>query len=477
MNYYKKRGKLILLAIAIALVGTNVETSLNVFKTTTVMAKQKANAKKGKKTNKNNSTVQKSNKQKNTSKKESTKENSKSKKSITKSKDNTKNKSKKTKVKNKSQKTKRKKKKNKKKTKKSKSKYKTLKETQITTIKQNIEVIGENNSQQFKEYIVGCRHRECKIHEKNKISDEGCKYGSDLFNIQIKEYSASGKFEDNKGFYEYKSIYDCGFKTIQGATISNNIIYIAFTDKGTKTKEKKDLTVIVGINLEKNNVVCAYKGTETKNIYGLGHANDLFVKGTIIHSAWYLSHEGKKKKNYDYRMGYMDLNYMESQSGENIQTRKKYKEGKKYVFGTSCYEKNRIALGVKNKGGKDQIVTYKFTGSSYENEQILFNIQKNTDYKTLQCMEFYKKFYIVRFYEKPKGNNNCVEIYNKKGKRIKCIVIRDPIYNEGKKEAAIDYRWEVESLCHYKGDWFYYVNYKPSTKKNKKAYLYKVKIK
>lgn len=352
-----------------------------------------------------------------------------------------------------------------------------LKGTQIKVIKQNIEVIGENNKKQSKEYIVGCRHKECNIHKNSQFSEKSCKYGSDLFNIQIKEYSASGKLEDDKGFYEYKSIYDCGFRTMQGATINDNVMYIAFTDKGAKTKEKKDLTVIIGINLKEGNVVCAYKGTETKNIYGLGHANDLFVKGTMIHSAWYLSHEGKNEKNYEYRMGYMDLNYMESQSGDNIQTKKKYKEGKKYVFGTSSYEKNRIALGVKNRGGKDQIVTYKFTGSSYENEQILFDIQKNTDYKTLQCMEFYKKFYIVRFYEKPKGNNNCVEIYNKKGKKVKCVVIKDPVYNEGKNDEAINYKWEVESLCHYKGDCFYYVNYKPSTKKNKKAYLYKVNIK
>ena len=177
-----------------------------------------------------------------------------------------------------------------------------LKGTQIKVIKQNIEVIGENNKKQSKEYIVGCRHKECNIHKNSQFSEKSCKYGSDLFNIQIKEYSASGKLEDDKGFYEYKSIYDCGFRTMQGATINDNVMYIAFTDKGAKTKEKKDLTVIIGINLKEGNVVCAYKGTETKNIYGLGHANDLFVKGTMIHSAWYLSHEGKNEKNYEYRL-------------------------------------------------------------------------------------------------------------------------------------------------------------------------------
>lgn len=533
MNYYKKMTRKILLAITIAsaLILTNVGMPLSSFQITTVMAKQKASAKKEKSYKKNNNTtaqkknptksnvtVQKSNKQNTNDKKESKKVTSKSKKVATKSKDKTKEKSSKTKSKNtkakekssktkskttkakeklsktnsktkdkpkntkKKAKSKKKKKKSQKKskknkTKKTKSKYKMLKGTQIKVIKQNIEVIGENNKKQSKEYIVGCRHKECNIHKNSQFSEKSCKYGSDLFNIQIKEYSASGKLEDDKGFYEYRSIYDCGFRTMQGATINDNVMYIAFTDKGAKTKEKKDLTVIIGINLKEGNVVCAYKGTETKNIYGLGHANDLFVKGTMIHSAWYLSHEGKNEKNYEYRMGYMDLNYMESQSGDNIQTKKKYKEGKKYVFGTSSYEKNRIALGVKNRGGKDQIVTYKFTGSSYENEQILFDIQKNTDYKTLQCMEFYKKFYIVRFYEEPKGNNNCVEVYNKKGKKVKCVVIKDPVYNEGKNDKAINYKWEVESLCHYKGDCFYYVNYKPSTKKNKKAYLYKVNIK
>ncbi len=51
---------------------------------------------------------------------------------------------------------------------------------------------------------------------------------------------------------------------MQGATINDNVMYIAFTDKGAKTKEKKDLTVIIDINLKEGNVVCAYKGTETK---------------------------------------------------------------------------------------------------------------------------------------------------------------------------------------------------------------------
>ncbi len=52
--------------------------------------------------------------------------------------------------------------------------------------------------------------------------------------------------------------------------------------------------------------------------------------------------------------------------------------------------------------------------------------------KHYSVWSFTKKFYIVRFYEKPKGNNNCVEIYNKKGKKVKCVVIKDPVYNEGK---------------------------------------------
>lgn len=352
MNYYKKMTRKILLAITIAsaLIFTNVGMPLSSFQITTVMAKQKASAKKEKSYKKNNNTtaqkknptrsnvtVQKSNKQNTNDKKESKKVTSKSKKVATKSKDKTKEKSSKTKSKNtkakekssktkskttkakeklsktksktkdkpkntkKKAKSKKKKKKSQKKskknkTKKTKSKYKMLKGTQIKVIKQNIEVIGENNKKQSKEYIVGCRHKECNIHKNSQFSEKSCKYGSDLFNIQIKEYSASGKLEDDKGFYEYKSIYDCGFRTMQGATINDNVMYIAFTDKGAKTKEKKDLTVIIGINLKEGNVVCAYKGTETKNIYGLGHANDLFVKGTMIHSAWYLSHEGKNEK-------------------------------------------------------------------------------------------------------------------------------------------------------------------------------------
>ena len=62
-----------------------------------------------------------------------------------------------------------------------------LKGTQIKVIKQNIEVIGENNKKQSKEYIVGCRHKECNIHKNSQFSEKSCKYGSDLFNIQIKE--------------------------------------------------------------------------------------------------------------------------------------------------------------------------------------------------------------------------------------------------------------------------------------------------
>ncbi len=59
MNYYKKMTRKILLAITIAsaLIFTNVGMPLSSFQITTVMAKQKASAKKEKSYKKNNNTT------------------------------------------------------------------------------------------------------------------------------------------------------------------------------------------------------------------------------------------------------------------------------------------------------------------------------------------------------------------------------------------------------------------------------------
>jgi len=45
-------------------------------------------------------------------------------------------------------------------------------------------------------------------------------------------------------------------------------------------------------------------------------------------------------------------------------------------------------------------------------------------------------------------------------------------------ESLKQYKWEIESLIHYKKNTFYYTMYKPSGKKiGKQAYLYKVNLK
>lgn len=106
-------------------------------------------------------------------------------------------------------------------------------------------------------------------------------------------------------------------------------------------------------------------------------------------------------------------------------------------------------------------------------------------------MEYYKKFfYVVRFNkEGGKKNNNCVEIYDRNGKRKKIYTIRDPKTNvtmadlKSPKKSRIlksdmkEERWEIETFSHYKGNTFYYTQFKPKRENNKQAYLYKINLK
>ena len=86
-----------------------------------------------------------------------------------------------------------------------------------------------------------------------------------------------------------------------------------------------------------------------------------------------------------------------------------------------------------------------------------------------------------------------MEVYDFKGNLKKEYIIKNPTktyYNKSfitstgkvknlKKDMLLkQYKWEIESLIHYKKNTFYYTMYKPSSKNiGKQAYLYKVNLK
>lgn len=332
-----------------------------------------------------------------------------------------------------------------------------------------------------KEQIIGCSQNKCIIHKDKKYKEIGCATGSDLLNIQVK-LTKNGKTK-------YKSLYDCKFRSMQGGCIKGSNLFLAFSDKGKSSKHKKDLTAIVKINLKENKVkkVVLVKGAAEKNIDGLGHANDLTYKNGKLHAAWYMT-KGTGKK-YSNKIGYIN----EKITGKGIGLPFAEKKEKKAAFGIATYSKKFLVFGIRKEGKKKTryISTYKLEKKEYKKKKKLFTLAKNKKFLAPQCMEYYKNFfYVVRFNTtKGRKNNNCVEKYNKKGKCIKTYTIKDPKIEITKQNLKspqqtklntsnlIHQQWEVETFSHYKGNTFYYTQFKPNQTGNKQAYLYKINLK
>lgn len=349
---------------------------------------------------------------------------------------------------------------------------KTKSGTRIKVIKQDIEK---------KEQIIGCSQKQCIIHGNKQYSETACASGSDLFNIQVK-IKKNGKTK-------YKSLYNMGFESMQGGCIKNRNLYIAFSDIGKSTPKKKDLTAIVKIDLTENKVkkVTLVKGAVEKNIDGLGHANDLTYHNGKLHAAWYMT-KGNGKK-YSNKIGYIN----EEISGKGTGLPFSNINAKKSAFGIAAFSKKYLALGIRYESKKKvrYISTYKIKKKKYKKRGKIFSLAKNKKFLAPQCIEYYKKFfYIVRFNaKKGKKNNNCIEIYNKKGKRKKVFTIKDPTVKIMVKDinsptktklTKLDMKkekWEIESFSHYKGNTFYYTQFKPDKTGNKQAYLYKINLK
>lgn len=351
---------------------------------------------------------------------------------------------------------------------------KAIKGTRIAIIKQNIEK---------KEQIIGCSRGKCTIHKNKKYGEKKCVSGSDLFNIQVKI--------KKKGKTQYKSLYDMKFESMQGGCIKGNHLFLAFSDKGKNSKKKKDLTAIIKIDLTESKVkkVTLVKGAAEKNIDGLGHANDLTYQNGKLHAAWYMT-KGTGKK-YSDKIGYINKEIEGKGIGVHIANKKE--TNKIAAFGITSYSKKHLALGIREIGNKTvrYISTYKPIKKEYKKKKKLFTLVKNKKFSAPQCMEYYKKFfYVVRFNKKGgKKNNNCLELYNKKGTRIKTYTIKDPkskiedkALNNSQKpqivtENMIEHKWEIESFSHYKGNTFYYTQFKPTKRGKKQAYLYKINLK
>lgn len=351
---------------------------------------------------------------------------------------------------------------------------KVKKGTRVKVIKQNI---GK------KEQIIGCSQVDCIIHKNKRYGEKCCASGSDLFNIQVKT--------KKNGKIKYKSLYEMEFISMQGGCIKGNSLYLAFSDVGKSSSKKKDLTAIVRINLKENKVkkVTLIRGAVEKNIDGLGHANDLTYQNGKFHAAWYQT-KGTGKK-YSNKIGYINKQI----TGKGIGTKFSTKMGKTIIsaFGIAAYSKNLVALGIRYEGKKmyRYLSTYTIKKKKYKKKKKLFSLTKNKSFSAPQCMDYDKKFfYIVRFNtESGKKNNNCVEIYSKNGKRKKIYTISDPkikvtmtdLKNPLKtkilKLNMNEEKWEIETFSHYKGNTFYYTQFKPRKKGNKQAYLYKINLK
>lgn len=381
------------------------------------------------------------------------------------------------------------------------AKTKTVEGTRVMNLKQNIK---------GKEYYIGCRMEECDKHNgKLKYSEKPCASGSDLKNIYVEK-------KDKNEKSQWKTLDELKFKSIQGGCINNDILLLAFVDKGRNNKG--DLTALVKINIKTNKVVKVelVKGASELNIDTLGHSNDFTYLNGRYYGAWY---QENGKENYSNRVGTIN----EELKGKGKIGELK-KEKRAAVFGISVFDKKQeiFAMGIRQKiniNGKDglkrYIATYKSKkekdGTKYVKQSRIITLRKNNDYNVPQCMEIYnKKIYLIKYFSKGKKKgkkikkiekrvkykNNVVEIYDFNGKLKREYIIKNPKktyvsqtekdeYGNSKENKIVrplgKFEWEIESLSHYKKNTFYYVMYKPSAsdKENigKQAYLYKVNLK
>ena len=165
------------------------------------------------------------------------------------------------------------------------AKTKTVEGTRVMNLKQNIK---------GKEYYIGCRMEECDKHNgKLKYSEKPCASGSDLKNIYVEK-------KDKNEKSQWKTLDELKFKSIQGGCINNDILLLAFVDKGRNNKG--DLTALVKINIKTNKVVKVelVKGASELNIDTLGHSNDFTYLNGRYYGAWY---QENGKENYSNRVG------------------------------------------------------------------------------------------------------------------------------------------------------------------------------
>lgn len=352
-----------------------------------------------------------------------------------------------------------------------------------------------------KEYYVGCAIDECDIHKGDiKYSEKPCSSGSDLQNIYVRK-------ENKNKEIEWKTLRELKFTSMQGGCINpkKNVLLLAFVDKGKN--KKGDLTALVEIDIKKNEVarVNIVKGASELNIDTLGHSNDFTYLNKRYYGAWY---QENGKEDYSNRVGTIkDGLKGKGKVGEL------HNEKGAAVFGISVFDKKKemFAMGIRKKvEGKLErsIATYKLKEGRKENKYLkqdkLITLKKNNDYNVPQCMEIHnKKIYLIKYFNKGKNTgkkiekkvkykNNIVEVYDFKGKLKKEYIIKNPVktyyskmYTTNNKieyvkedESLKQYKWEIESLIHYKKNTFYYTMYKPSGKKiGKQAYLYKVNLK
>ena len=375
---------------------------------------------------------------------------------------------------------------------------KTVTGTRIMNLKQKID---------GKKYYIGCNIKKCNLHNGDvKYSEKPCSAGSDLNNVYVQKEGKNGKMY-------WKTLRELNFVSMQGGCISKDILMISFVDKGRN--KKGDLTALVKIDIKNNEVVEVnmVKGASELNIDTLGHSNDFTYFDGKYYGAWY---QENGKEDYSNKIGTIKEELEDIGKVAEL----KDKNGAA-VFGIAVFDNaNKIfAMGIRKsveENGKQKlkryIATYKANKKGkkieYAQQGKLINLKKNNDYNVPQCMEIYnKKIYLIKYFhsgkkktknikkieKRVKYKNNIVEVYDFKGNLKKEYIIKNPTktyYNKSfitrtgkvknlKKDMLLkQYKWEIESLIHYKKNTFYYTMYKPSSKNiGKQAYLYKVNLK
>ena len=324
-----------------------------------------------------------------------------------------------------------------------------------------------------KRQIVGCNHKKCAIHKSKRYGSKTCATGSDLLQIRVKK----GK--------NYKSLKSLKYGSLQGGGIDGDSLFILFSKK--PNNKGKNKTAIVEIDIEEKKVVDVVEthGITDIKFVQLGHAND-FAKGKkYYHVPWY---QTNGKQTYSNRAGYIGTNLDKDATSKVV---KKNKKGRKSAIFGAAKISDCLAFGFREtKNGKNKkryVAKYVFKNEKYKYKKKLFSINKNSKYPITQCMEYSKHskmFYLIRYNKKGKGDNNCIEVINKKGKVKKKIIIKDPnnirvSKSGGKKSYKINtksMKWEVECICHHTGNEFFYTQYRPKRGK-KQAYLYYATIK